>query len=343
IRRPHSPFTRANYNAKASYAYGGYGLTHELLAAGGRALAREITGVVPEGDAWRRWGQYIAADPSADPGAHRFLVLNTLPWTRHVRWPLPPDMGGAAPYAMLEMFLVGNYRERPPLETSVPPEMVIDTTLPPFGYQVVAYHTLEEARGTAIGEGVIANRWYRVEIDPVTGGLRSWYDRELRRELARQDGPWRFGQYIYEWIDHPDDRRALFALDFDREDFGVRFTDTPFRRQGPTMVELLPARVQPEGLTLEARLQAPGVRAVRVRYTLPHHHKALYIDIVLDKTFVTRAEAVYIPFPLALEEPQFHLDLNGVPLEPEAEQLPGSCRDWYGVHRWAEVSGAGVR
>ncbi|HLV36835.1 MAG TPA: hypothetical protein VKY59_17050 [Spirillospora sp.] len=343
IRRPHSPFTRANYNAKASYAYGGYGLTHELLAAGGRALAREITGVVPEGDAWRRWGQYIAADPSADPGAHRFLVLNTLPWTRHVRWPLPPDMGGAAPYAMLEMFLVGNYRERPPLETSVPPEMVIDTTLPPFGYQVVAYHTLEEARGTAIGEGVIANRWYRVEIDPVTGGLRSWYDRELRRELARQDGPWRFGQYIYEWIDHPDDRRALFALDFDREDFGVRFTDTPFRRQGPTMVELLPARVQPEGLTLEARLQAPGVRAVRVRYTLPHHHKALYIDMVLDKTFVTRAEAVYIPFPLALEEPQFHLDLNGVPLEPEAEQLPGSCRDWYGVHRWAEVSGAGVR
>src|SRR5262249_13329325 len=27
VRRPHSPFTRANYNRKASFAYGGYGLT----------------------------------------------------------------------------------------------------------------------------------------------------------------------------------------------------------------------------------------------------------------------------------------------------------------------------
>jgi hypothetical protein len=342
IRRPHSPFTHANTNAKASYAYGGYGLTHELLAAGGRALAREVTGVTPEGDAWRRWGQYIAADPSADPGANRFLVLNTLPWPRHVRWPLPPDIGGAAPYASLEMFLVGNYRERPPLETSAPPEIVIDATLPPFGYQVVAYHTLGQAEGVSVSEGVIENQWYRVEIDPVTGGLRSWYDKELGRELARQDGPWRFGQYIYEWIDHPDDRRALFALNFDREDFGVRFTDTPFRRQGPTAVELLPAHIEPDGLTLEARLQAPGTHSIKVRYTLPQHEKALHLDMVLDKTFVTRAEAVYIPFPLALDDPQFHLDLNGVPLEPEAEQLPGSCRDWYGVHRWAEVTDGAV-
>ena len=337
IRRPHSAFTRANYSFKSSCAYGGYGLTHELLAAGGRTLAREVTGVTPEGDAWRRWGQYIVSDPSADPAAQRFVVLNTLPWERRVRWPLPPDMGGAAPYAVLEMFLVGNYRDRPPLEAETPPEMVIDQILPPFGYQVVAYHTLDEPEDAAVGEGVIENAWYRVEIDPVSGGLRSWYDKKLRRELARQDGPWRLGQYVYEWIDHPDDRRALFALNFDREDFGVRHTDTPFRRQGPTAVELLPARITPGGVVLEARLQAPGSHWVRVRYTLPHHEKALHIDMLLDKTFVTLAEAVYVPFPLALQKPQFHLDLNGVPLEPEAEQLPGSCRDWYGIHRWAEV------
>jgi alpha-mannosidase len=99
IRRPHSPFTRANYNRKAGFAYAGYGLTHELLATGGRELARTITDVDPEGDAWRRWGQYIASDPSADPSAHHFLVLNPSSWERHIRWPLPPDMGGAAPHA----------------------------------------------------------------------------------------------------------------------------------------------------------------------------------------------------------------------------------------------------
>ncbi|MAS32706.1 MAG: hypothetical protein CL610_01790 [Anaerolineaceae bacterium] len=342
IRRPHSPFTRANFHYKAGYAYGGYGLTHELLASGGRALARSITDVTPEGEAWRRWGQYISSDPSADPAAHRFLVLNTLPWEQHIRWPLPPDMGGAAPYASLEMFLVGNYRERPPLEAETPPEMVIDVTLPAFGYEVVEFATLGEAENVTVREGIIENAWYRIEVDPATIGLRSWYDKALGRELARQDGPWRFGQYLYEWIDHPDDRRALFALDFSREDFGIHHTDTPLRREGPTRVELLPAHIEPEGVTLEARLAAPGTHSIRVRYSLPHHQKALHIDLLLDKTFVTSAEAVYIPFPLALDEPQFHLDLNGVPLEPEAEQLPGSCRDWYGVHRWAEVGNDAV-
>ena len=337
IRRPHSPFTRANWNRKASFAYGGYGLTHELLALGGRTLANRLTGVTPEGDLWRRWGQYISSDPSEDPGAHRFIVINPLGWTRHVRWPLPPDVGGAAPYASLEMFLVDNYRERSPLETETAGEMVIDATLPPFGYKVVDYQKLEANSDLGVGEGIIENRWYKVEIDPLSGGLRSWYDKELEQELAAQEGTWRLGQYVYEWVDHPDDRRAIFALDFDREDFGERFADTPFRRQGPTRVEILPAHVEPGGASIEVRLQAPGARSVRARYSLPSHEKALHLDMVVDKEYNTSAEAVYITFPFALRNPTFHLDLNGVALQPEIEQLPGSCRDWYGIHRWAEV------
>lgn len=214
---------------------------------------------------------------------------------------------------------------------------MIDLTLPGFSYEVVAYKTLPDAEHVSCGEGVIENRWYRVRIDPQTGGLRSWYDKELNRELVNQEDMWRFGQYIYEWVDHPDDRRAIFALNFDREDFGVRHTDTPFRRSGPTAVEVLPSHQRPEGVEIEARLQAKGAHAIKVRYTLPTHEKALHIDMVIDKTFNTLAEAVYIPFPLAISNPKFHLDLNGVPLEPEAEQLIGSCRDWYGIHRWAEV------
>ena len=258
-------------------------MTHELLAAGGRQLARDLVKVAPEGDAWRRWGQYFSAEPSADPGANRFLVVNPLGWTRHIRWPLPPDMGGATPYAILEMFLIGNFRERPPLETSAPADAVIDVVLPPFGYAVVAYQQLPVSRAAQVGEGIIENQWYRVTLDPVTGAIRSWWDKALARELVDQSGPWRFGQYVYEWIDHPDDRRALFALNFDRADFGVRYTDTPFRRSGPTYVELLPARVLPGGVAVEVRLEAPGAKAVRVRYFLPDDEPALHIDMVIDK------------------------------------------------------------
>jgi hypothetical protein len=342
VRRPHSPFTRANYNRKASFAYNGYGLTHELLAAGGREWAKAITKVAPEGEKWRRWGNYVSADPSDDPTANHFLVLNTLPWKRHVRWAVPPDMGGAAPYATLEMCLVDNYRERPPLESVVPPQMVIDTDLPPFSYQVIPFHSLEKTNDGAASDGVIENKWYRIELDAATGGLKSWFDKELNRELAGQNGPWRFGQYIYEWIDDPADRRAIFAVDYNREDFGNRLTNTAFRRSGPTLVEVMPAQLNPDGVQIEARVQAAGARSIKVRYTLPYHEKALHLDMVVDKEYHTPAEAVYISFPLALNKAQFHLDLNGVPLEPEAEQIPGSCRDHYGVHRWAEVNDGDV-
>jgi hypothetical protein len=336
IRRPHSSFTRANFNRKASFAYGGYGLTHELLADAGRKLARDITGVSPEGDAWRRWGQYISSDPAESPGNYHFLVLNPSAWQRHIRYPIPPDMGGAAPYGILEQFLIGNYREDPPLIADTPAGVMIDVTLPAFGYAVLAPKAVEAGKG-AIGDGAIENAWYRIRVDPASGGLISWYDKDLGRELVSNDDSWSFGQYIYEWVDHPEDRRAIFALDFDHEDFGIRHRDTPFRRSGPTQVEIMPAQSLPDAVEIEVRLKAMGAKDIKVRYRLPHQRKALHIDLLINKTFNTLAEAVYVPFPLALDGRRFHLDLNGVPLEPEREQLPGSCRDWYGIQRWAEV------
>lgn len=336
IRRPHSPFTRANFNRKAGFAYGGYGLTHELIADAGRKLARDITGVTPEGDAWRRWGQYISSDPAESSENLHFLVLNTCAWERHIRYPIPPDMGGAAPYGVLEQFLIGNYREDPPLIADTPPGLMIDVTLPAFSYAVVAPESIQSG-DSAIGEGRIENTWYRIKIDAATGGLLSWYDKDLGRELVSKDDIWRFGQYIYEWVDHPEDRRAIFALDFDREDFGLRHKDTPFRRSGPSHVEIMPAHALPDCVEIEARLKAKGADGINVRYSLPHHEKTLRIEMLIDKTYNTLAEAVYLPFPLALDEHRFHLDLNGLPLEPEREQLTGSCRDWYGIHRWAEV------
>ena len=241
ILRPHSHFTRAQYNRKASFAYGGYGLTHELIAAAGRKLARYVTGVKPEGETWRRWGLYISSDQAESPENLHFLVLNACAWERRIRYPIPPDMGGARPYGVLEQFLIGDYREDPPLIADTPPGPMLDFTLPAFGHAALATNAIE-AGDCAIGEGTIENAWYRIKVDAASGGLLSWYDKQLERELVSTDSFWRFGQYVYEWVDHPEDRRAIFALDFDHEDFGFRHRDTPFRRSGPSQVEIMPAQ-----------------------------------------------------------------------------------------------------
>ncbi len=348
IGQPDSPFTKAQWNAKAGFAYNGYSLTHESLAHAGRKLARRVTGQAPEGEVWRAWTQGEAEQLAVDT-SQRFLVVNPLSWERRIVLPLPPDSGGRAPHNFLDAYLAGNYRdgypndsesvpERAPRGKDFDPNSVLDVTLPAFGYKVVAPAPAPAPAEVTLDEGVIANRWYRIEIDPATGGLLSWFDQEQGRELASRSGPWRFGQYVYELTDSPEGRAALFTGDFSVEMYGTQRTDTPFRRQGPTQVRCAPAHAGPLDVSIEVFMQAPGARSVRVRYSLPHHEKALHVDMVVDKEHVTDPEAIYVVFPCALQAPTFHLDLNGVPLVPDAEQLPGTCRDWYGIQRWAEVS-----
>jgi hypothetical protein len=338
ITQPHHPFTRAQFNRKAAFAYDGYTLTHELLARGGRQFARQNE-QKPEGDVWKRWHPGTAAVPDEN---ERFLVINPLSWTRTFSSPIPPDGEGSAPYHFLDAYFNHNYREGYPQSISrdnasaTSATNILQASLPPFSYQVVE-PTRVPPTDLDEDNDYLENQWYRIEIDPQTGGLRSWYDKELGRELAASDKAYQLGQYVYEWVDSDQDRLAIYAEDFSKEWYGDRIMDTPFRRQGATQVAISPTRNTVTAVAVEVSLQAPGARSVKARYSLPHHQKALHIDMVIDKEYEVKPESVYVMFPFALEQPVFHLDLNGVPLTPEAEQLPGSCRDWYGIQRWAEV------
>ena len=309
-----------------------------------------MTGKTPEGDVWQRWQQGDARTTGNDEANDRFLVVNPLGWRRTVISHLPPDGGGGAPYNFLDATFLDNYRDTYPLSTAEamprtpadPGAPVLNVSLPAFGWQVVGRGQGAASAEVRTGDGWAENAWYRIEVDPATGGLRSWFDKPLGRELAGNHGPWRLGQYVYESVDDPAGREAIFVTNFRIERYGIPLTDTRFRRQGPTAVQIGPAQIGPVGASIEVVLQAPGAESVRLRYVLPHHEKALHLDMVVDKTAVIDPESIYIAFPLALDRPVFHLDLNGVPLVPDEEQLPGSCRDWYGIQRWAEAGDEGV-
>lgn len=47
------------------------------------------------------------------------------------------------------------------------------------------------------GTNVIENSFYRVTLDPQSGGVRSIYDKQLGCELVEVSGPYRFNQYVY--------------------------------------------------------------------------------------------------------------------------------------------------
>ena len=66
--------------------------------------------------------------------------------------------------------------------------------------------------------------------------------------------------------------------------------------------------------------------------------KALNVHWLIDKKPVTDPESVFFAFPLNLEKYKFNLDLNGINAVPNEDQLSGSSKDWYPMHRYVNVS-----
>jgi len=61
---------------------------------------------------------------------------------------------------------------------------------------------------------------------------------------------------------------------------------------------------------------------------------------IVDKLPERRKEGVHIGFPLAVPEGQVRLDMPLTVIRPEDDQMPGSCRNWMAIGRWADVSNA---
>ena len=68
-----------------------------------------------------------------------------------------------------------------------------------------------------------------------------------------------------------------------------------------------------------------------------------WIDIIntIDKQPVRTKEAVYFRFPFDVPGETTRMDLGWTFIRPELDQLPGSCKDFYSVQRWVDVSGPG--
>ncbi|MEJ7840025.1 MAG: glycoside hydrolase family 38 C-terminal domain-containing protein, partial [Thermomicrobiales bacterium] len=186
----------------------------------------------------------------------------------------------------------------------------------------------------------IENKYYRLTVNASTGALSEWIDKQSGHNFAGSWSGYQLGQYIYETVDDPRQRDALFAGDFSAEDFGHGITDTAFVRRTSTSVIVEPSLIEMGEVSISASIEAPGIRRGRVTYRLRTEEPTLDIDWLLDKEPVDEVEAVFIAFPFALDAANFRADINGVPITPDLEQLPGTVRDWYPVGLWADVSDA---
>ena len=129
------------------------------------------------------------------------LVFNSLNWPR----------SGMVNLDLFDNLMITEY----PSGAPVPVEVVgrddpsfahvrfMANDVPSMGYKCYRLekatdpHTVRSLPPALPASNVVENQFYRVEVDPATGVIKSVYDKELQRELVDKASPYGLDQYLY--------------------------------------------------------------------------------------------------------------------------------------------------
>ncbi len=335
IEAPDGLFSRSQWNKKSGFAYHASAETHDILARAARGFAARLA--TQEDDVRFDLAHLPAEIAKPEPKYTELLVINTLAHQRQVVVEEPIRRGGQAPNGMLEMFMPRG------LTWGIKPDPVgarVAGSLPGFGYAWLPLSSQAPKSDLKGAKHTIENAHYRIKVDPKSGGLLEFYDKTLKHDFAGDYRGWKTGQFVYEWVDSTDGRNAIFAIDWFDEDFGQWPRNTPFKYQTASQVTVGQPVISLHEASITVTIQGRGLRFATCTYSLLAHSKLLELRWMLDKEHVTDPEAVFIPFAFNLNKPHFRADINGIPLTPDQEQLPGTVRDWYPLQRWVDISDA---
>ena len=188
--------------------------------------------------------------------------------------------------------------------------------VPPLGAKRFSFHPGEPSpSGSAATEGLaIRNQHLRINVDEKTGAIASFTVKGISGDLVRRESGLGLNEYVYVAGRDP----------------------TSTQRSGK------PQATHADGGPLVATLwfesEAPGcdalAREIRVFDGLPK------VDVCdsLDRQRVRKPEGVHMGFPLNVPGGVMRMDIPWAVIQPEKDQLPGACKNYFSVGRWVDVS-----
>src|SRR5690606_21243899 len=110
-------------------------------------------------------------------------------------------------------------------------------------------------------------------------------------------------------------------------------------RQGPSRLAAHKVYHTGVGAWVVQQFEAPGVLNLLTQVAfLPSFAPWVEFESWWEMTQETHPEATYLCFPFDVPEAKARDDLGGQSLLVDEEQLPGVCRDYFTVQRWADLS-----
>ena len=321
IDQPWSELARGQWAAKSGFAYDARETSRTLLRRGSEALAK-----------------LIAA------GGAEFAVFNPLSWARTdvvpVALPAGPLRAAKGKLRVIDRRRGSEAKFQLQGEDTL---LVLARDIPAMGYAVFGVEIGGPAAGAGPAErpaagdrpGAIENKYYRVTVDPKTGGISSLFDKELGRELVDRACPWPLNAYVYE---QPEGGRK--AVD----DMTKRAV---FHRWAAMASKVEESERGPVASSLVVKSSPKMCSSLEQRIVLYDDIKRIDLVNILNKEETFEPEAVYFAFPFSVgpgaSAPGVRFEIAGADMAPGTEQLPGTTLDWQTAQHWVEFSGQEAR
>jgi len=303
-----------------------------------------------------------AAETEDDLDGSDVFVFNPLPWDREVSGPVPGTVvdvrGDAADHTAGRHFQDRNAT----FDATALLDGALDsfggyaltpTTVPGYGYTTVDRADLHERGDHSFDErGVVETDRYRVEFDRERGGIAAWYDRERDCQWVDRDADDPLAGFVHETVadrDHDSPRSLLYRYpddaDWAAEIIGVTSNDRSWQsdwhaeRTRPEGVVRHRVYDVPRGSEVRQRLAVPTVESdVVLRVLVPDDDETLTVEAAWEMGADPHPESTYLAFPFDLDDPTARVDVGAQAMRPGADQIEGTCHDYYTVQRWADLS-----
>jgi len=187
--------------------------------------------------------------------------------------------------------------------------------VPPLGYKV--FKIAEKAspipsNPIVAGPDMLENRFYKIRIDPKSGGISSIYDKQLKRELVDERAPHKVNQFVMRWIQSG-------------------------KIEGPTSVTVQKGQAGPVCGSLVIKAQGAGCPQITQEVLLYDQIKRIdFANRILKDS--TPLQEIYFAFPFKMNNPDFRFEGSNSVIKPFHDQFPGSNTNYYTVQHWADVS-----
>jgi hypothetical protein len=284
--------------------------------------------------------QRLAGNPTSAWSVEGVLAVN--PGGSPVRCCLPVPEAWRTSDRWLELRVLRDRSLHLPAENA---PLCGPVELPPYGWRMIPLAQLQPAKQSEdlrTGNDFIESPYYRLTFDPATGRVTGLWDKQRDWQVLDKGSPWSFFEIVHE---KPDPKVNPSASAYHLRNTRNEMIGLTGWRPGWKALWTGPEGRVSCGVTrsaTEATLvldsQVEGATNLQQRITLRADSPLVELSARFRKLDVRTPEALYAVFPLNLPEGwRSHFDTAGVPTELDAEQIPGTCRDWVTVDSYVSV------